>query len=185
MEKALLVAAIRNRIFNDQQTDVKAALSAAHAVIDTIGDPASRIGALTAMHVVLNTVANAIEALPEFLPAPPDEVRISPVDNPAAGASDLEAAIIRMIDSRIVQSPALDTFTEKFGVMVTAAEKRTAARIEEINVLVEGKVTEGIDDFIANQLDDEIQKYMDNSVDFTEIVRDELKQNITFNIEVE
>jgi hypothetical protein len=193
MEKALLVAAIRNRIFNDQQTDVKAALSAAHAVIDTIGDPASRIGALTAMHVVLNTVANAIEALPEFLPAPPDEVRISPVDNPAAGASDIEAAIIRMIDSRIAQSPAitsvmtacLDESTSHFATMITAAEKRTADRIEEINVLVEGKVTEGIDDFIANQLDDEIQKYMDNSVDFTEIVRDELKQNITFNVEVE
>ena len=109
MEKALLVAAIRNRIFNDQQTDVKAALSAAHAVIDTITDPASRIGALTAMHVVLNTVANAIDALPEFLPAPPDEVRISPEDNPAAGAAEPERVMLTVdhialdaiIDARI------------------------------------------------------------------------------------
>jgi len=111
MEKALLVAAIRNRIFNDQQTDVKAALSAAHGVLDSISDPASRIGALTAMHVVLNTVANAIEALPEFLPAPPDEVRISPEDNPAAGAAEPEprhvmlmldrASLDAIIDARI------------------------------------------------------------------------------------
>jgi hypothetical protein len=109
MEKALLVAAIRNRIFNDQQTDVKAALSAAHGVLDSISDPASRIGALTAMHVVLNTVANAIEALPEFLPAPPDEVRISPEDNPATGAAKPEpvmlaldrAALDQIIDARI------------------------------------------------------------------------------------
>jgi hypothetical protein len=109
MEKALLVAAIRNRIFNDQQTDVKAALSAAHGVLDSISDPASRIGALTAMHVVLNTVANAIEALPEFLPAPPDEVRISPEDNPAAGAAEPERVMLTVdhialdaiIDARI------------------------------------------------------------------------------------
>jgi hypothetical protein len=111
MEKALLVAAIRNRIFNDQQTDVKAALSAAHGVLDSISDPASRIGALTAMHVVLNTVANAIEALPEFLPAPPDEVRISPEDNPATGAAEPEprhvmlmldrASLDAIIDARI------------------------------------------------------------------------------------
>jgi len=107
MEKALLVAAIRNRIFNDQQTDVKAALSAAHGVLDSISDPASRIGALTAMHVVLNTVANAIDALPEFLPAPPDEVRISPEDNPAAGAAERvmltvdHIALDAIIDARI------------------------------------------------------------------------------------
>ncbi len=111
MEKALLVAAIRNRIFNDQQTDVKAALSAAHGVLDSISDPASRIGALTAMHVVLNTVANAIEALPEFLPALPDEVRISPEDNPATGAAEPEprhvmlmldrASLDAIIDARI------------------------------------------------------------------------------------
>lgn len=151
MEKALLVAAIRNRIFNDQQTDVKAALSAAHGVIDTITDPASRIGALTAMHVVLNTVANAIEALPEFLPAPPDEVRISPEDNPATGAAEPEPVML-----------ALDR-----------------AALDQI-----------IDERIANwyehefDIQDEIQQGI-NDYDFEETVRDIVRHNISFSIDVD
>jgi hypothetical protein len=105
MEKALLVAAIRNRIFNDQQTDVKAALTAAHGVLDSISDPASRIGALTAMHVVLNTVANAIEALPEhieFLPEPPAEVKINPVAELDRVMLTMDRdSLDRIIDARI------------------------------------------------------------------------------------
>jgi hypothetical protein len=197
--KEELVISLRTKMFGDRGTDIQAAFDYVETVINGMDDSHNRGPAWTAVHVLANTIANVIETLPEyvdrieFLPAPPDEVRISPVDNPAAGVSDLEAAIIRMIDSRIAQSPsvaikvteALDETTERFGVMILASEKRTAGRIEEINQQIEGKVTEGIDDFIANQLDDEIQKYMDNSVDFTEIVRDELRQNITFNIEVE
>jgi hypothetical protein len=191
--KEELIISLRSKVFGDRGTDVQAAFDYVESVINGLSESADRGPAWTAVHVLANTIANVIETLPEFLPAPPAVVRISPEDNPAAGVSDLEAAIIRMIDSRIAQSPAvaikvteaLDETTERFAVMITCAEERTADRIEEINALVEGKVTEGIDDFIANQLDDEIQKYMDNSVDFTEIVRDELKQNITFNIEVE
>lgn len=151
MEKALLVAAIRNRIFNDQQTDVKAALSAAHGVLDTITDPASRIGALTAMHVVLNTVANAIEALPEFLPAPPEVVRISPEDNPAAGAAEPEpvmltldrAALDQIIDARIA-----NWYEHEFDIQ------------EEIE--------QGINDY-----------------DFEETIRDTIRHNISFSIDVD
>lgn len=151
MEKALLVAAIRNRIFNDQQTDVKAALSAAHGVLDTITDPASRIGALTAMHVVLNTVANAIEALPEFLPAPPEVVRISPEDNPAAGAAEPEpvmltldrAALDQIIDARIA-----NWYEHEFDIQ------------EEIE--------QGINDY-----------------DFEDTVRDIVRNNISFSIDVD
>ena len=151
MEKALLVAAIRNRIFNDQQTDVKAALSAAHAVIDTISDPASRIGALTAMHVVLNTVANAIDALPEFLPAPPDEVRISPEDNPAAGAAEPERVMLT------VDHIALDAIID--------------ARIQnwyENDCGIQDQIIEAI-----------------NEYDFEETVRDIVRHNIHFSIDVE
>ena len=151
MEKALLVAAIRNRIFNDQQTDVKAALSAAHGVLDTISDPASRIGALTAMHVVLNTVANAIETLPEFLPAPPEVVRISPEDNPAAGAPEPErvmltldrAALDQIIDARIA-----NWYEHEFDIQ------------EEIE--------QGINDY-----------------DFEDTVRDIVRNNISFSIDVD
>lgn len=151
MEKALLVAAIRNRLFNDQGTDIKAALSAAHGVIDTITDPASRIGALTAMHVVLNTVANAIETLPEFLPAPPDEVRISPEDNPAAGAAEPEpvmltldrAALDQIIDARIA-----NWYEHEFDI--------------------QDEIQQGINDY-----------------DFEETVRDIVRHNISFSIDVD
>lgn len=151
MEKALLVAAIRNRLFNDQGTDIKAALSAAHGVIDTITDPASRIGALTAMHVVLNTVANAIETLPEFLPAPPEVVRISPEDNPAAGAAEPErvmlaldrAALDEIIDARI-------------------------ANWYESETDIQDQIIEAINDY-----------------DFEETVRDIVRHNISFSIEVD
>ncbi len=151
MEKALLVAAIRNRIFNDQQTDVKAALSAAHGVLDTITDPASRIGALTAMHVVLNTVANAIEALPEFLPAPPEVVRISPEDNPAAGAAEPEPVMLTL------DRAALDQIID--------------ARIErwyENDCGIQDQIIEAI-----------------NEYDFEETVRDIVRHNISFSIDVD
>lgn len=145
MEKALLVAAIRNRIFNDQQTDVKAALSAAHGVLDSISDPASRIGALTAMHVVLNTVANAIDALPEYVN------RISPEDNPATGAAEPEpvmltldrAALDQIIDARIQ-----NWYEHDFDIQ------------EEINSAI-------------------------NDYDFEDTVRDIVRNNISFSIDVD
>jgi len=185
MDKTELVISLRAKMFGDRGTDMQAAWDYAESIINNMDDSHNRGPAWTAIHVLANTIANVIETLPDPLAAPPAVVRISPADNPAAGASDLEAAIIRMIDARIVQSPALDILTEKFAVMITAAEARTADRIDEASVLVEGKVTEGIDDFIENQLDDAVQKCIDNSVDWTEIVRDELRNNITFSIEVD
>ena len=151
MNKSELVTAIRNRIFNDQQTDVKAALSAAHGVLDSISDPASRIGALTAMHVVLNTVANAIEALPEFLPAPPDEVRISPEDNPATGAPEPEPVMLtldRDALDRIIDARIANWYEHEFDIQ------------EEINSAI-------------------------NDYDFEDTVRDIVRNNISFSIDVD
>ena len=151
MEKALLVAAIRNRIFNDQQTDVKAALSAAHGVLDSISDPASRIGALTALHVVLNTVANAIDALPEPLPALPDEVRISPEDNPATGVEEPRHVML-MLDraslDQIIDARIQNWYEHDFDIQ------------EEINNAI-------------------------NDYDFEDTVRDIVKHNISFSIDVD
>lgn len=203
MNKSELVLMLRSKVFGDRGTDIQAAWDYVESVINGMDDSHNRGPAWTAVHVLANTIANAIETLPEFLPAPPDEVRISPEDNPATGAPEQEIervtlilgreSLNEIIDARISQSQAvtsvmtacLDETTSHFATMITAAEKRTADRIEEISQQIESKVTEGIDDFIANQLDDEIQKYIDNSVDFTEIVRDELKQNISFNVYVE
>jgi hypothetical protein len=63
-------------------------------MIDSIPGGNEKIAARTALHVLANTVANAIEALPEFLPAPPDVVRISPEDNPATGAAEPERVML-------------------------------------------------------------------------------------------
>lgn len=153
MEKALLVAAIRNRIFNDQQTDVKAALSAAHGVLDSISDPASRIGALTAMHVVLNTVANAIDALPEALPALPDEVRISPEDNPATGAAEPEPEPVMLTLDRAALDQIIDA---------------RIANWYEHEFDIQDEIISAINDY-----------------DFEDTVRDIVRNNISFSIDVD
>jgi len=176
--KEELVISLRAKMFGDRGTDLQAAWDYAESIINNMADSNSRGPAWTAIHVLANTIANVIETLPqyvdriEFLPEPPAEVRIAP-DNPAAGVTDLESAILRLIDARIAQSPSLG---DRIDHMID-----TAINSGSIDV----KIEEALDDFADNRLDDEIQKYMDNSVDFTEIVRDELRNNITFNVEVE
>ncbi len=135
MEKKILTASLRSAMFGDRGGDVIAALEYAHQCIEAMPESSSRAPAFTALHVVLNTVANAIDALE------------LPADNPAAGVTGFEDALIKLIDARIKYS---------------------------------------LDDMdLTSDLDDKIQEYIDNSVDFTEIVRDEIRQNISFTIEVD
>jgi hypothetical protein len=135
MEKKILLASLRSAMFGDRGGDVIAALEYAHQCIDAMPESSSRAPAFTALHVVLNTVANAIDALQ------------LPADNPAAGVTGFEDALIKLIDARIKYC-----FDDMDGL---------------------------------DCLDEKIQEYIDNSVDFTEIVRDELRQNITLSIEVD
>ena len=100
MEKSLLVASLRQRMFADRGTDVAAAWDYCNLMIDSIPGGNEKITARTALHVLANTVANAIDALPEFLPAPPDEVRISPEPEPVMLALD-RVALDLIIDARI------------------------------------------------------------------------------------
>jgi hypothetical protein len=51
--------------------------------------------------VVLNTVADKIDALPDQLPEPPAEVRIDHADLPATGAPLLSDQISDIVDQRI------------------------------------------------------------------------------------
>jgi hypothetical protein len=136
MNKAELLKTIRNSLFNNQGTDVQSALSAAHSVIDTITDPASRIGALTAMHVVLNTVANAIEALPDPLAAPPEEIKIETIQLDRATLDEI-------IDARIA-----NWYEHEFDI------------------------------------DAEIERGIDN-YDFSDTIRDTIRHNISFSVEVD
>lgn len=135
MEKKILTASLRSAMFGDRGGDVIAALEYAHQTIDAMPESSCRAPAFTALHVVCNTIANAIDAL-----------ELS-ADNPAAGVTAFEDALITLIDARI-----------KYF----------------------------LDDMdLSSDLDDKIQEYIDNSVDFTEIVRDEIRQNITFSVEVD
>lgn len=135
MDKKILTASLRNGLFGDRGGDVIAAIEYAHEVINANPESSSRAPAFTALHVVCNTIANAIDALE------------LPADNPAAGVTGFEDALVKLIDQRV-----------KYH----------------------------LDDMdLTSDLDDKIQEYIDNSVDFTEIVRDEIRQNISFTIEVD
>ena len=135
MDKKVITSRLRNGMFGDRGHDVAAALEYAHEIFNALQEATDRAPAFTALHVVCNTIANAIDALQ------------LPADNPAAGVTGFEDALIKLIDARIKYS---------------------------------------LDDMdLTSDLDDKIQEYIDNSVDFTEIVRDEIRQNISFSIEVD
>jgi hypothetical protein len=165
MDKHTLAASIRIGMFAERET-IQEAFDYADQVFKSLG--AADIAARTAMHVVLNTVAKQIAALPDPLAAPAEEIRIETVQ-----LSVDRATLDDIIDARIAQSPSLG---DRIDHMID-----TAINSGSIDV----KIESALDDFADNRLDDEIQKYMDNSVDFTEIVRDELRNNITFSIDVE
>ena len=151
MNKALLVASLRQRLFADRGTDVAAAFDYCNMMIDSIPGGNEKITARTALHVLANTVANAIDALPEFLPAPPDEVRISPEDNPAAGAAEPERVMLTVdhiaLDA-IIDARIANWYEHEFDIQ------------EEVNSAI-------------------------NDYDFEETVRDIVRHNISFSVDVE
>ena len=143
MDKALLVSNLRQRMFADRGTDVAAAWDYCNMMIDSIPGGNEKIAARTALHVLANTVANAIEALPEhieFLPEPPAEVNINP--EPVMLTLD-RAALDQIIDARIA-----NWYEHEFDIQ------------EEVNGAI-------------------------NEYDFEETVRDIVKHNITFSIDVD
>jgi hypothetical protein len=132
-------------------TDVAAAFDYCNMLIDSIPGGNEKITARTALHVLANTVANAIEALPEFLPAPPDEVRISPEDNPATGAAEPERVMLTVdhiaLDA-IIDARIANWYEHEFDIQ------------EEVNSAI-------------------------NDYDFEETVRDIVRHNISFSVDVE
>lgn len=149
MDKKELVIMLRSKVFGDRGTDLQAAWDYVESVINGMSESADRGPAWTAVHVLANTIANAIETLPEFLPAPPDEVRISPEDNPAAGAPEPVRVTL-----------ALDSVT---------LDQIIDARIQNwADSVLEDTITEAINDY-----------------DFEETVRDIVRHNLHFSIDVE
>jgi hypothetical protein len=143
MDKALLVSNLRQRMFADRGTDVAAAWDYCNMMIDSIPGGNEKIAARTALHVLANTVANAIEALPEHIEFLPDP-RIEAPDNPEPVMLTLDrAALDEIIDARI-QS----WYENDFDIG------------EEINSAI-------------------------NDYDFTDTVRDTIRHNISFSVEVD
>jgi len=143
--KALLVASIRNRLFASRDT-VDEALNYAIEVIACVNDN-DRAAVYTALHVVMNTIADKIDALPDSsdqLPEPPAEVLVNSdglqvADYPATGASDLEAKLITLIDSRLANwGAALPQREAHLDQRIKFHTKDFDRRIEEsFNQLIE------------------------------------------------
>lgn len=146
MSTKQLAKDLRLTLFADRGTDLQAAMQYADQVFTSLGE--SNIAARTAMHVVLNTVANLLNAMPD------------PADNPAAGATGLEQALVKLIDQRL------------------------AARVSSEEDF-ETRVQAEIEDWAENNLDRQIEMWIEHNLDFNEAVRDEIRNNISFTIEVD
>lgn len=146
MSTKQLAKDIRLNLFGDRGTDLQAAMQYADQVFTSLGE--SNIAARTAMHVVLNTMANILDAMPV------------PADNPAAGATAVEEVLIRLIDQRL------------------------AARVSSESDF-ETRVQAEIEDWADNNLDTLIESWIENNLDLSDMVRDEIRNNISFTIEVD
>jgi hypothetical protein len=135
MDKHTLAASIRIGMFAERET-IQEAFDYADQVFKSLG--AADIAARTAMHVVLNTVAKQIAALPDPLAAPPEEIKIETVQ-----LSVDRATLDDIIDARIA-----NWYENDFDIQ------------EEINDAI-------------------------NDYDFSDTVRDIVRNNITFSIDVE
>jgi hypothetical protein len=60
MEKKILTASLRNKLFANRGGDVLTAIEYANELITGMNNSTDRVAALTALHVVMNTIANAI-----------------------------------------------------------------------------------------------------------------------------
>jgi hypothetical protein len=135
MDKNELVMSLRSKVFGDRGTDLQAAWNYADSIISTLGD---RGPMWTAVHVLMNTIANAIDALPDPLAAPPEEIKIETVQ-----LSVDRATLDDIIDARIA-----NWYEHEFDI------------------------------------DAEIERGIDN-YDFTDTVRDTIRHNISFSVDVD
>lgn len=138
MTKNELAELLRINLYGDRGTDLTAAYQYVNMVHDALpSDHRPAVG--TALHVLVNTIANCIRELPDALPATPETVTLAPADDPSRGS-----------------------WSEK-----------------ELLELIEGWFNDNVD------IDHAVEEYIENSIDFTEIVRDELRGNLTLTVNVE
>jgi hypothetical protein len=101
--KAMLAASIRVGIFGKRDS-INEALGYASEIIDNL-QTYDKAVVYTALHVVMNTIADKIDALPDssaaVLEPPPAEVRIDHADLPATGATSLHDQIEDIVLAQI------------------------------------------------------------------------------------
>ena len=136
--KAMLAASIRHGMFASRDT-VEEALEYASATIERLYND-DKAAMYTALHVVLNTIANKIMDLPDStdqLPEPPPEVRIDHADLPATGATSLHDQI----------------------------EEIVLAQISELGRMIDRKIEKGIEDYDLEEAVTNIVRNMSFSID--------------------
>ena len=159
--KALLVASIRNRLFASRDT-VDEALNYAVVSIELL-DNIDRASMYTVLHVVMNTIADKIDALPDsstaVLEPPPAEVRIDHADLPATGATSLHDQIEDIVLAQI----------SKLGASIDhKIERRLADELRQWNENA--------------SFDTIIEEWFDDNVDIETSVKDYLDENLDESI---
>lgn len=154
MTKNELAELLRINLYGDRGTDLTAAYQYVNMVHDALpSDHRPAVG--TALHVLVNTIANCIRELPDALPATPETVTLPRADDPSRGSwSEYD---LLMLINKAIESWADD----------------------HLNGSIRNWVEENID------LEHEIDQHIENNVDFTEIIRDELRGNLTLTVTVE
>jgi len=155
--KTLLAASIRVGIFAKRDS-INEALEYASEVIDNL-QTYDKAVVYTALHVVLNTLADKIDALPDSstaaLEPPPAEVRIDHADLPATGATSLHDQI----------------------------EEIVLAQIAELGRSIDQKIERAIEEWSENApFDSVIEEWFDDNVDIETSVKDYLEENLDESI---
>lgn len=103
MTKNELAELLRINLYGDRGTDLTAAYQYVNMVHDALpSDHRPAVG--TALHVLVNTIANCIRELPDELvgqlPSPPETVTLPRADDPSRGSWS-EKELLELIDQRI------------------------------------------------------------------------------------
>ena len=161
--KAMLAASIRHGLFASRDT-VEEALEYASATIERLYND-DKAAMYTALHVVLNTIANKIMDLPDSsdqLPEPPPEVLVNSdgiqvADLPATGATSLHDQI----------------------------EDIVLAQISKLGASIDQKIERAIEEWSENApFDSVIEEWFDDNVDIEHSVK-EIISTLSISIDVE
>lgn len=158
--KAMLAASIRHGMFASRDT-VDEALNYAVETIQRVSND-DRAAVYTALHVVMNTIADKIMALPDSSAAEPEPsaaARIDHADLPATGEQSLNEKIADIVDQRILYHSAA------------------------LNQMVERKVEKAIEEWSENApFDSVIEEWFDDNVDIETSVKDYLDEHLDESI---